>query len=94
MWGIPDWAFGAAFSAIGLFVGLGLMIRILPRELQRPGRKGATREELDVLENVERKLGEIDDLQRRLTELEERLDFAERLLANQRDTARRIAPER
>jgi hypothetical protein len=40
---------------------------------------------------VERLLGEVDELKRRLAEAEERLDFTERLLAKDRD-AQRVAP--
>ena len=42
---------------------------------------------------LERLLGELDDLKRRLADAEERLDFAERLLAKERDAAR-LAPPR
>jgi len=37
------------------------------------------------------RLDALEDVQRRLTDVEERLDFAERILAKQRD-AERIAP--
>ena len=40
---------------------------------------------------VERLLGEVDELKRWLAEAEERLDFTERLLARDRD-AQRVAP--
>lgn len=42
-------------------------------------------------EDVERRQGKVDDLERRLAEVEERLDFAERLLARRRDPER-VAP--
>jgi hypothetical protein len=38
-------------------------------------------------------LAEVDELKRRLSEVEERLDFAERLLARERDSER-LAPPR
>jgi hypothetical protein len=41
----------------------------------------------------ERLLAELDELKRRLTEAEERLDFTERVLAKERD-ADRLAPPR
>ncbi len=41
----------------------------------------------------ERLLAELDELKRRLAEVEERLDFAERLLARERDPER-LAPPR
>jgi len=40
---------------------------------------------------AQRLLAEVDDLQRRVAEAEERLDFTERLLAKDRD-AQRLAP--
>ncbi len=42
-------------------------------------------------EELETRLGELAQLQRRLSEVEERLDFAERLLAAQRN-AQRLGP--
>jgi hypothetical protein len=39
------------------------------------------------LEDLRERLGELDDMSRRVAELEERVDFAERLLAQQRDAA-------
>jgi hypothetical protein len=41
--------------------------------------------------DAQARLDELEDVQRRLSDLEERVDFAERLLAKQRD-AERIAP--
>lgn len=49
--------------------------------------KGAPLAEVDQLR------GEVDDLQRQLAEVHERLDFAERLLTRQREVDR-IAPPR
>jgi predicted nuclease with TOPRIM domain len=46
-----------------------------------------------MLEELERRLGEVEDGQRRLDEIEERLEFAERNLVKQRE-AERIAPPR
>jgi hypothetical protein len=43
--------------------------------------------------DAERVLAEVDELKRRLIEVEERLDFTERLLAKDRD-AQRLAPPR
>jgi len=41
---------------------------------------------------AERLLAEVDELKRRLAEAEERLDFAERLLAKDRDAPRLARP--
>jgi hypothetical protein len=37
MFGIPEWAIGAGFAAVALFVGIGLMVRIIPPELRGGG---------------------------------------------------------
>jgi hypothetical protein len=94
MWVIPGWAFGAAFSVLGLFGGIGLMIRMLPPELRSPGRKKMSEHDRERLDEVERRLDETEDVQRRLSELEGRLDFAERLLSRQREADRLASPER
>ncbi|HZH42329.1 MAG TPA: hypothetical protein VFD85_15045 [Gemmatimonadales bacterium] len=44
-----------------------------------------------MLEDLQARLGELQQLKQRMGELEERLDFAERVLAQQRD-ANRISP--
>lgn len=44
------------------------------------------------VDEMEARLGELDDVQLRMAELEERLDFAERLLARARDES--LLPER
>ena len=41
---------------------------------------------------METRLGELDDLRKRLGEVEERLDFAERLLTKQREAERIVPP--
>jgi hypothetical protein len=94
--GIPDWAIGVGFIMLALFGGIGLMGRLAPNALQSSRRRGRPRrwgaDDLVAPANdapeLQAKLGEIDDLQRRLAEVEERLDFAERLLAKQRDVER------
>jgi hypothetical protein len=53
----------------------------------------AARQGVAVGGEPERLLAEIEELRRRLTEAEERLDFAERLLAKERD-GDRLAPPR
>ena len=44
--------------------------------------------ESPILEDLETRLGELDQLKRRLSEVEERVDFAERLLAKQHKVQR------
>ena len=46
---------------------------------------------MQASEDIQRELAELDDVKQRVTELEERVDFAERLLARQRD-AERLGP--
>lgn len=48
--------------------------------------------QLDRLNYLEDRVNELEQVQHRVMELEERLDFTERLLAQQRDTAARIGP--
>lgn len=94
MWGIPDWGIGGAFTMVGLFCGIGLMLRMMPAEMRKPNRKGLSQEEREMLEEAERRLSELEDLQRRVAELEGRVDFAERLLPKAREADRLASPER
>lgn len=48
--------------------------------------------QLERLAYLEDRVAELEQGQQRMLELEERLDFTERLLAQQRDTAARIGP--
>lgn len=71
---------------ISLFVSIaavailrGPLGKALAQRLAQPGGGGGSAAEVEALR------GEMDDLRFRLTELEERLDFAERMLARQRD---------
>ena len=81
----PTAAFGAMIVLV--FGGLALL-RLLPRpksrELEQPER--------EALQDVQDRLGQLDQLQERVSELEERVDFAERLLAKQRDADRLDSP--
>jgi Tfp pilus assembly protein PilO len=62
------------------------LVRALARRLEGRSREDpALRGEMD---HVRARLSEIDSLQLRLSEMEERLDFAERMLAQQRDVHR------
>ena len=44
------------------------------------------------VQQLQARLGEVDALQERVSELEERLDFTERLLAQSHDPASRVLP--
>jgi hypothetical protein len=81
----PTVAFGTIIVLV--FGGLALL-RLLPhrksRILEQP--------EHEVLQDVQERLGQLDQVQERVSELEERVDFAERLLAKQREADRLDAP--
>lgn len=62
------------------------IVRALARRLEGRGAVDATLR-ADV-EQLRRRLGEVDGLQGRIAELEERLDFTERLLAQSREPDR------
>ena len=92
MFGIPGEVFWptVAFGAIILLVFGGVvLLRFLPhpksRVLEQPDR--------EALEDLRLRLGQLDQLQERIGELEEQVDFAERLLAKQREAERLGLPK-
>ena len=91
MFGLPEWAIGTAFVTLVGCGGLGLLIRLIPPEMRMFGRRRPVLAELAALEQVQHRLDELEHVRTRMTEVEERLDFAERLLAQQRE-AERLAP--
>jgi hypothetical protein len=84
MWFVPSWAVGVAIIIIAASFAKGLRGVFRTQADPRVGR-GPAESDLAHLTAV------LDDVQRRLGELEERADFAERLLAKQRD-GERLAP--
>ena len=75
---VPGWAIGV--GVIILATSLGRVLRVLgPRRSAPDAEIAGVREALD-------------DMQRRLGEVEERLDFAERMLAKPRDAERGAPP--
>ena len=86
MWIIPSWAIGVAF----LVVVTGT-VQTVARRLA--GRVGGS-ESKDVSEELSRVVQALEDLRGRLGELEERVDFAERLLAKERDEGRLAPPKK
>jgi hypothetical protein len=71
-------------------VALGLAFGFWAQRLRlRPGGS----ELQDRLEALEAEVGQLGDLRQELTEVQERLDFAERLLA-QGQEAQRVGPQR
>jgi hypothetical protein len=109
MFGIPEWALGVGFIMIVGTLVRSLFPRRPGRDRLGGARKrinvgvtlpGDTSETLDdlearlvELEDTQKRGGGTDDLQRRVAELEERVDFAERLLAKQRDAERLSPPQ-
>lgn len=72
----PAWAFGVAF----IIAALSLR-HALPRLLNSMAEKNERDKALDGSASLE----EVDELRHRLAEVEERLDFAERMLAQQQE---------
>ena len=106
MFEIPVWAIGVGFIILTIAVAQVVARRLIPADQLRhvdPLRrlKGSKRDvaemfqelqgRLGELDDMRKRLGEVEEMQRRLGEIEERLDFAERLLTKQRE-AERIAP--
>lgn len=84
MFGIPGevfWPTAAIGTLILLVIGGLVLLRLVPRS-----RSGAgDLPERETLEDVQLRLGQLDQLQERVGQLEERLDFAERILAKGRE---------
>lgn len=67
-----------------------ILVNVLGRKLGHRVQPELTPEEVDALRG---QVAETDELRIRLAELEERVDFAERLLARQAEAHRIQAPE-
>jgi len=98
MFDIPVWAVGVGFIVLTIAVAQVVARRLIPADQLRRadrlrGRRGSKREVAEALEEVEARLGELDDMRKRLAEVEERLDFAERLLTKQREAERIVPPQ-
>ena len=94
---IPSWAVGV----VTIMAGIGLvqiLVRAAHKALGLPPHWGLSRGRMLMGMTPPGESGEhaatLDDLQRRVAELEERLDFAERLLAQQKDAAQLNPPNR
>jgi predicted nuclease with TOPRIM domain len=79
--------FGLPMEIVGPVIGIGGIIMIAASAVVMVRRlapkSGGDREQLS--EELEVRLGELEQVKRRLSELEERVDFAERMLAQQRE---------
>jgi hypothetical protein len=100
MFGIPTWAVGV----VAILGGVGLMAFLIsvgdgPRRRLLGGKSAGRGPHTVIGMHVGTGGGEptpqpemLEDLQRRVAELEERLDFAERVLAKRPDVERLIPP--
>src|SRR5579859_149522 len=85
--GNPEWAVGVGLIVVIVSAAQIVWHLIAPKSAQR-GRKLRVMlpgDNSQALEDVQTRLLELDQLKQRVNELEERLDFAERMLASQRD---------
>jgi len=92
MFGIPGEVFWptVSFGAIVALVFAGIaVLRVLPSRKSRV----VDPNERQALEDLQRRLDELDQLTQRLGELEERVDFTERLVAQQRESQRLGPPK-
>ena len=94
---IPSWAVGV----IAIMAGIGLvqlLARVATKALGLPPTWGQSRGRMMMGMTPPGESGEhaamVDDLQRRVAELEERVDFTERLLAQQKEAAQLNSPRR
>jgi hypothetical protein len=83
---IPSWALGAAVILIAIQVGRAISGRHGMSRWGRWGRRG--REESGSDTDVDELRQSLETMQHRVAELEERVDFAERLLAKHRESDR------
>ncbi len=92
MFGIPGEVFWptVSFGSMVVLVFAGLaVLRVLPSRKSRMVDPA----ERQALEDLQRRLDELDQLTQRLGELEERVDFTERLVAKQREDQRLGPPK-
>jgi len=83
--GPPDWLAPVMVVALLVFgIVLYPLVRALARRLEGRGQDPALRGEIDLLHA---RLGDVEQLEQRVAELENRLEFSERLLTRQRDAA-------
>ena len=84
MWIIPSWAIGTAFVIV-VIAAANVVARRLIGSADKSAGQNLTEPDVARLTQA------LDDMQRRLGELEERMDFAERLLSKER-VAERLSP--
>ncbi len=92
MFGIPGEVFWPT-AAIGALILLVLGGAVLLRFLPQPKSRVMNQPEREALEDLQARLDQLDQLQERIRELEERVDFGERILAKQRQGERLSPPK-
>lgn len=90
MFGIPEWAIGVGTIILVASAASAALRLLIPGYRSRSFRYGGGAPEMP--EGVQARLDELDEVKRRVSELEERVDFAERLLAQQREGQRLPPP--
>lgn len=89
MFGIPEWAIGVGVVLTFVSILKIVTVRLMPPgSVGRYGRFPFKGEPSPDQEELQARIAELDDVKRRVGELEERLDFAERLLAQKRESER------
>jgi len=92
MFGIPGEIFWptAAFGTIILLVFGGVaLLRFLPH----PKSRALNESDREAMEDLQARVGQLDELRHRINQLEERVDFAERILAKPREGERLGPPK-
>ena len=87
MFGIPGdifWPTAALATIIMVVFGGMVLLRLVPKS----GSRAVDQADRAALGDLKARLAQLDQLQERMGELEERVDFAERLLAKQREGPR------
>jgi len=77
-WGAPVLVMIVGLSLVAATVILWPLMRAFGRRIESKGTDQAVRAELEQLQH---RLNDVDVLQQRVAELEERIDFTERMLA-------------
>jgi hypothetical protein len=82
----------APVLGIGSLIAITGAVVVMVRRLA-PRTHLDARDRDQLLDDVHGRLDEMDQLRQRVTELEERLDFAERVIARQRETPKLGPPQ-
>ena len=79
-----------ALITIAIVAGVALVLYPIARAIARrlEGRGGMSNEVLQQVDELRERVRDLESTQHRVAELEERLDFAERLLSQRDETAR------